>query len=401
MDYCSPVSSPENSTGYLEDAAAEWGQRCKRLRTSSSSSPSSSSNEVAGMTLVAEDIQELLQSRLLDLHARRSKLLVASKPSVASSPPSTIDPEQHDYLSPSQIMVNSNLARFWPTIPPLCTTRNVAHLPGQVTLPRPRSPSVFSTSPRFCNGRSSMKPTDQDYEVLDVKEFHSWTYVVSMGHQYRHDSFDELDSDSSYIALLLGRYQLHCRSSFPFAIVLRSNFYLLPFSRSDRGFRVHGQLLHETSLSASIIQYNERDNTAGVVSNQHFLSATVHQQLSISNSPTKQSLNARKPNPSPRSPYTLFFFPTSPRFISGDPVLRSLTPKNRSGPSSPSGRSPLPTPLFLLSSPSDIRRKLELPRSGTSSPSGRSSIFSFISVSISLQSFLHNVHSACGFIRSL
>ncbi|KAK8950260.1 Calmodulin-1 [Platanthera guangdongensis] len=58
--YCSPVSSPENSTEYLEDAVADWGERCKRLRTSSS--PASSSNEVAGTTLVAEDVQELLQS---------------------------------------------------------------------------------------------------------------------------------------------------------------------------------------------------------------------------------------------------------------------------------------------------------------------------------------------------
>ncbi|KAK8970740.1 Expansin-B3 [Platanthera guangdongensis] len=92
-----------------------------------------------------------------------SKLLVVSKPSVASSPPSTIDPEQHDYLSPSKIMINSNLARFWPTIPSLCSSCNVAHLPCQVTLPRPRSPSVFSTSPSFCNGRSSMKPTVKGY----------------------------------------------------------------------------------------------------------------------------------------------------------------------------------------------------------------------------------------------
>ncbi|KAK8952255.1 hypothetical protein KSP39_PZI004634 [Platanthera zijinensis] len=58
MDYCSPVSSPENSTGYLEDAVAEWGERCKRLRTASSPA---SSNEVAGTALVAEDVQDLLQ----------------------------------------------------------------------------------------------------------------------------------------------------------------------------------------------------------------------------------------------------------------------------------------------------------------------------------------------------
>ncbi|KAK8956045.1 Calmodulin-1 [Platanthera guangdongensis] len=29
--YCSPVSSSENSTEYLEDAVADWGERCKRL----------------------------------------------------------------------------------------------------------------------------------------------------------------------------------------------------------------------------------------------------------------------------------------------------------------------------------------------------------------------------------
>ncbi|PKA61551.1 Protein XRI1 [Apostasia shenzhenica] len=53
----SPMSSEEASTGYLQDAVAEWMARCKRRRTGFGSPVTSSEAPPAA----ADDIQELLQ----------------------------------------------------------------------------------------------------------------------------------------------------------------------------------------------------------------------------------------------------------------------------------------------------------------------------------------------------